>query len=201
MIIDLVSLIIAFVVSYCLKFHNFGFVYSEAWMRFILIIILLDIIIEFYMNPYSGIFRRSYYQEIIKALQLAFYNLVLASVIFYLFKIGGSYSRVMTLFMYAFYFFLSLILKYVWKKLLVSGRIVIYSTKRIPLFILGTKDGIQRTIRNVTAGDFQLYDIKAVHLIDDKHEKIIDTTIEDEVTGRNRVDIQNYQYYYWKIRF
>ena len=58
-------------------------------------------------------------------------------------------------------------LKSIWKKLLISGKVVVQTTKRIPLFVIGSSKTIEKTICNVTAGDFQLYEIQGIHLIDD----------------------------------
>ena len=58
-------------------------------------------------------------------------------------------------------------LKSIWKKLLISGKVVVQTTKRIPLFVIGSSKTIEKTICNVTAGDFQLYGIQGIHLIDD----------------------------------
>ena len=167
MIVDLVSLIVSFGISYFLKFGDMGFVVSNAWMRLLVIISLTHMVIAFVINPYAGIFHRSYYQEIIRALKMTVYNMVTASVILYLFKIGADYSREMFLVMFALYFVLSLLLKYVLKKLIVSHVIVTRSTKTIPLFIIGKKDSIEKTIANATAGDFRLYDIRGIRLLDD----------------------------------
>ena len=175
MFVDLVALFISFLISYFLKFDRWDFYSNDEWTRYLFIVLILSIVINFFVNPYSGILRRSYYMEIIRAFQLAIYNLLIASLIFYAFKIGASYSREMSFVMYGIYFMLSLLLKFFWKKLLVSGKIVVKTTKQIPLFVIGKSEDIEKTIRNVTAGDFQLYDIKGIHLIDG---------------GMNRVDIE-----------
>ena len=180
MIVDLIAMLISFSISFAMKFGEWRFWIQETWTRYILVVSLLNLVIAFFVNPYSGIFRRSYYREILKALQLAFYNFILATLVFYLFKIGDRYSREVTLYMYAIYFVLSLFLKYIWKKLLVTGRVVIYSTKKISLFVIGDRNTINKTIRNITAGDFQLYDIQGVHLIDDDEETMVKIDIEGE---------------------
>lgn len=172
MVVDLISLFISFLISYYLKFHDLDFGANDEWTRYLFIVLILSIVINFFVNPYSGILRRSYYMEIIRAFQLAIYNLLIASLIFYTFKIGASYSREMSFIMYGIYFVLSLLLKFLWKKLLVSGKIVIKTTKRIPLFVIGKEEEIEKTIRNVTAGDFQLYDIKGIHLIDSDRTEV-----------------------------
>ena len=172
MIVDIISLLVSFMLSYRMKFSNFDFVEKEGWVRYLFLVLVLSVLINFFVNPYSGILRRSYYMEIIRALQLTIYNLLITSLVFYVFKIGAMYSRELSLYMYGFYFIFSLVLKFLWKKLLVSGRVVVKTTKQIPLFIIGSGAGIEKTIRNVTAGDFQLYDIKGVHLIDRETETV-----------------------------
>ena len=166
MIVDILSLLMCFVVSFRLKFGDFSFIHMNKWHLYILVIVLLNITITLFTNPYAGIFQRSYYQEGIRALILAIYNLLVAAVFFYLFKIGDEYSREMTLWMYSFYFITSLIFKYAWKnvrlKMLKRSNIA----RKVPLFIIGSSETINETLKNVNSGDYQLYDIKGIHLID-----------------------------------
>ena len=183
MIVDLIALFLSYLLSYYLKFNNLAFLRNEEWTRYLFIVLVLSIVINFFTNPYSGILKRSYYMEILRALQLAIYNLLFASAIFYAFKIGAAYSREMSFVMYGIYFVLSLFLKFLWKKLIVSGRVVIRTTKHIPLFVIGIKENIEKTISNVMAGDFQLYDIKGVHLIDDNTISILPETGSIGSTG------------------
>ncbi len=166
MIVDLFALLFSFILSYWFKFDNFRFYESVAWLRLLLLVMMLNIVITLFVNPYSGIFRRSYYMEFARALQLAVYNLLIASLVFYFFKVGADYSREVLFVMYGIYFLLSSLMKYIWKKLIVSRKVVINSTKEIPIFIIGTKDSVSRTVNNVLAGDFKLYDIKGICLLD-----------------------------------
>ena len=174
MTVDLVSLLIAFTASYYLKFQKLNYFTNERWARLLIIVLLLNVMISLFVNPYSGIFRRSYYQEIIRAFQLTVYNLLATGIMFYLFKIGVYYSREMFLTMYIIYFFLSLVLKYIWKKLIISRRIVLNTTKKLPLFIVGQKRDISRIIYNALAGDFVLYEIKGIYLIDDTESEMVE---------------------------
>ena len=132
MIVDLVALFISFLISYFLKFHEWDFYTNDEWTRYLFIVLILSIVINFFVNPYSGIMRRSYYMELIRAFQLTIYNLLIASLIFYAFKIGASYSREMSFVMYGIYFVSSVLLKFLWKKLLLSGKVVVKTTKQIP---------------------------------------------------------------------
>ena len=190
MIIDLISLLVAFVISYALKFGSMNFLQSDSWSKYVIIISLVCIIITFIVNPYSGIFRRRYYQEIIKSLQFTIYNLLGISVILYTFKSGEIYSREVTIWMYMLYFPLSLSLKYIWKKLLVSGKVIINTTKQISLFIIASSDNFRQTIRNVMAGDLQLYDIKGISILGGSNRKNID--IDNDNSGKTIPVIEDY---------
>lgn len=166
MVIDLSALLVSFMVSYAVKFGNLGFVDSETWMRLLVVIGLLNLVIAFLFNPYSGIFRRRYYMEIFTAIKLTIINLLVASLIMYLTKVGETYSREVLLTTYALYFFISLVLKYAWKKLLLSGKLTISTTRVNSLLLIGTLDTIEESIKDARAGDFVLYDIKGVFLAD-----------------------------------
>lgn len=169
---DVISLSLSFWLAYFLKFQKVNPLASDGWRLYLLIVLFLNVSITLFTNPYSGILRRSYYMEFFTVLKIAITNLVLASLIFYVLKMGAAFSREMTLNMYLIYFMLSLLLKYIWKKLIVSGKLVVQTTRRIPLFIIGSAEDIETAVNNVTAGDFQLYDIKGIHLIDSDVEEV-----------------------------
>ena len=164
--VDLIALFLSYLISYYLKFHDLNFYQNTDWVRYLFLVLVLNVLFNFILNPYSGILKRPFYMEIITSFRLALYNLLAASGIFYAFKIGATYSREMSFVMYGIYFLLSTLLKFLWKKLLVSGKVVVQTTKQIPLFIIGSLETINKTVRNVTAGDFRLYDIQGIHLVD-----------------------------------
>ena len=170
LIVDILSLLVCFVISFRLKFGDFRFVHDSEWHLYILIIVLLNIAITFFTNPYDGIFRRSYYQEVIRALTLAVYNLLVAAVFFYLLKMGAAFSREMTVWMYSLYFLLSLLLKYIWKKIRLSRNTVFSSAQTIPLFIIGSCKNIDNILNNVNSGDYSPYLIKGIHFVDKNTE-------------------------------
>lgn len=193
MFIDLISLGVAFVLSYFMKFKRHDMFQNESWTRFILIVGLLNIVISLFTNPYSGILRRSYYQEVFKSLELTISMFLLSSLFFYLFKVGAEYSRELVLTMHGLYFLISLLLKYIWKRLLVTGKVVIYTTKRISLFIIAGRDSIEKTLDNVVAGDFQLYDIKGIHFIE-KEDGVDSGKKEESIRGIPIVNAEYVQY-------
>ena len=168
MTLDLIVLFFSFVISYRLKFGRLTFYRSDAWLRLLLTVCLLNIIITFFINPYSGVLRRSYYQEIVITLKLAVINLVTASVLVYLFKMGASFSRTVFFIMYGFYFALSAVLKCGWKKLLISRKVTLNTTRLIPMFVVCDSANAETVLNNTLAGDFILYNIKGIGFTDDR---------------------------------
>lgn len=166
LLIDFISGIIAFAVSYIIKFGDLGFIRDERWMALLFIVCLLNIAICVFSNTYGGILKRPYYEEIIRSALLTFYNLIAASVIFYVFKIGFIFSRQMILTMYGIYFLLSLILKCAWKKLIVSGKIRIYNAKKTKALIVAESEEFETAVHNALAGDFEEYEFCAAFLTD-----------------------------------
>lgn len=166
LLLDIFSLALAFIVSYLLKFGDLGFIKSDAWMPLYFITLLLNIVICTFSNPYDNILHRPYYEEIISALLITFYNFLASVIIFYVFKIGILFSRQMILTMYGLYFLLSLILKTILKKLILSNKIHFYNSKKIKLLVIARKDNIDTVIHNVKASDIDTYEITALPLAD-----------------------------------
>ena len=171
MIVDLAALIIAFFVAYYLKFSTFSI--STDWQRFVVIISLLNIVIDLFVNPYSGIFHRRYYFEIGRTIATVLTNAILAVIILYVLKIGANYSREVFFDTYIFYFILTVFMKYAWKKLLSTGKIPLYSTKKMSLFIVSTEENAEKDIHSIYSTDLPLYEIKGVHLVSDESTKLI----------------------------
>ena len=162
LLIDTFALIISFVVSYRIKFGDFGFTGSEYWVPLIFIIILVNAVICLFSNPYKQIISRPYYEEILRSLILTFYNLVAISVIFYIFKVGILFSRQTVLMMYILYFLISLLLKCLWKWLIKSKKIRPVNAKKSSLLIVASPELCGEIIRSAAAGDSDTYEIKAV---------------------------------------
>ena len=166
LLIDLLALFCSFLLSYSLTFGNIQFMESRGWSTLILVVLMLDIIFNLVMNPYSGMFRTAFYLQFLKSFKLMSYNLIVTSVLLYVMKMGHGYSRGVILGTYLIYYCLSLALKYLWKKILLTGKINVFTAKTKSLFIIGSKENIKEVIKNTTAADFRLYDISGVYLID-----------------------------------
>lgn len=160
LILDILSLCVSFVLAYWIKFKSVAFWENQNWAILLFVMVLLDVVLTFFLCPYKGIFRRSYYHEIGNAFLLMLYNLVITFVVFYVLRIGTVFSRMVLVLTYAIYFVLSVIVKYAWKKHLSRKR----QHDWIPLFIVGSSANIAAVIRNICADDFLRYAIKGIYL-------------------------------------
>ena len=172
MLIDLLALLISFTAVFCLKFGGLWFFSaadwsSAVWARLVLLFCASDIALTLILDPYSGIFKRKYYMEIVRAVQLTAFNAISVALVLYIFKIGMDYSRTVFILTYAVYFFLSLILKYIWRSLVVSGKIRAYANRRNTLFVVSQRNMVEQVLSNISTGDYVPFEIKGLHFADE----------------------------------
>ena len=153
-VIDLASLAIAFVVSFFLRFGSIEALFSPGWQGLLGILLLLNLTITFLMNPYSGIFRRAYYEDLLKMILLSIYSFICACVFFYIFKMGEDFSRLVLVGTYTIYFFLSFALKYARKRMLLSGKRSDNVRDLRNIFVVTTEERADETIELILSGDF-----------------------------------------------
>lgn len=196
---DLAALLASFTLAFFIKFEGLWLVdgngwSSAVWARLLLLFTIADVLLTFILNPYSGIFKRKYYMEIVQALRLTLFNAISVSIVLYVFKIGEDYSRTVYILTYVFYFVLSLTLKYIWKKLITSGIIKAGYSKNISLFIAASEDTADSVLASVSAGDYDPYDIKGMYLAGSTREeyngiKLFGPGFADYVVENNISDV------------
>jgi len=94
---DLISIQIAFTISYMIRF-KFQIPYTnEAYLRIAIIIFLINLVVAFFFEPYSGVLRRGHFSELSSSVLYA--TLGFGGIVVYLFGTQQSedYSR-LTLF-------------------------------------------------------------------------------------------------------
>lgn len=119
-LLDELALVVAFSLAYFFKFGSLEFVHSPSWRGLLLFLVLGDLVATLLTNPYSGIFRRRYWEDIRIQLILALESFLTACVVFYLLKIGEDFSREMIAITYSAYASLALLVKYLHKRRLLS---------------------------------------------------------------------------------
>ena len=169
--LNLISVIVAFMVAYFVKFDNLGFTHSYAWRTMLLVMCLINLVVTFMMNPYSGIFRRPYYEDAIKMGFFTIYSFILVGIFFYVMKIGAIYSRITIVLTFIIYYVLTVILICIRKKMLLSGRVKGFTNRRRKLFIIADYKNIEQTIENALANDIEEYEIVGYCFTDGDYEE------------------------------
>ena len=119
-LLDELALVVAFSSAYFFKFGNLEFINSPSWRGLLAFLMLSDLLFTLLTNPYSGIFRRRYWEDIRIQLVLVLESFLTACAFFYLLKMGEDFSREMVVVMYSGYAGLALVLKYLHKRRLLS---------------------------------------------------------------------------------
>lgn len=169
--INLISVILAFMIAYFIKFGDLGFIYSYAWRSVLLIMCLINLVVTFMMNPYSGIFRRPYYEDAVKMGLFTLYSFILVGIFFYVMKVGAVYSRITIVLTFAIYYVLVVILIYIRKKMLLSGKVKGFTNRKRKLFVIADYKTIEETKENALASDIEEYDIVGYCFTDGVYEK------------------------------
>ena len=118
--LDELALVAAFSSAFFFKFGSFEFTNSPSWRGLLAFLVLSDLLFTLLTNPYSGIFRRRYWEDIRIQLVLVLESFLTACAFFYLLKMGEDFSREMVVVMYSGYAGLALVLKYLHKRRLLS---------------------------------------------------------------------------------
>lgn len=181
-IIDLFCLIISFIIAYYLKFNNFEVFNIEEWKSLFIIACAVNIIITFYLNPYSGIIRRRYYEQFVREIPLLIYQVVTICILFYVLKIGTLFSREMMFTMYFIYFILSHIFKYIRKRIIIGDN---YNFKKTKILVVGDKNTIEEVINNILVGDVIEHEISYIYLTDSEATRLKDIPVIKNYKNRD----------------
>ncbi len=92
-ILDLLSLTLALVISYAWRFDGGWIFYDDIWERMYIATFLIDIVVVFFTESYSGILRRDKFQEVVATIKHCI--IVWAGSLIYLYatKTSVAYSR------------------------------------------------------------------------------------------------------------
>ena len=186
MVLDILSLAVAFVMAIGIRFGDFSLVTSTSWKTLLLIACLMDLLVILFTNPFSGIFRRYGSEELLKAATMTGYNGMLLFLLLYVLKLGTSYSRLTVFIMYGLYFVLSLTLRMAWKVVLRSGKVGMMDKMRKSIFVVGTRENMASLLRSINSGFFKEYFVQGICMVDgDLGEKV--TARVDEMDGHGKV--------------
>lgn len=138
-------------------------IYSSVLVCMIVPILFVDLL----YNPFSGILRRNTTTEIIKAFQYTIYDIALAILLMYILKLGSLFSRVVFVLTYIIYFILVVVVRVIWKKLLIEGKIRVLPDSNSSLLIVVSKKDVERIMENINTEEYQQYEVKGLCVVDE----------------------------------
>lgn len=157
--INLISVIVAFMIAYLIRFGDLGFIYIEAWRNVLLVMCLVNLVVTFTMNPFRGIFRRPYYADAITLGLFTINSFIIIGLFFFVMKVGAIYSRITIVLTFAIYYILVVALVYIRKRMLLTGRVKGFSNRKRKLLLITDYQRADETIENVLANDIEEYEI------------------------------------------
>ena len=186
MLIDVIWLMISFVVAYYLKFENFLMFEEQEWLSLFIIVCAINLLVTLYMNPYSGIIRRRYYEQFLREIPLLIYQVVIICIMFYALKIGTLFSREMMFTMYFMYFLGAHVLKYIRKRIIIGRDGSKYKKRKI--LVVGDSKTIDKVVENILVGDLIEHEIDYIYLIDAEEKGLEEKGLEENGIGGKEID-------------
>jgi len=162
MILDLLVLQVAFVLSYVLRHGWINPYYTPLYAGMGVFLMLWDLVIVFFTEPFRNILKRGYYREMEAVIQQAIFVELFAVLYLFAQQAGESYSRISMLLMGVLYVGIGYPVRLLWK-------LVLKKTRREgsrSLLIVCTQENAVKTIKNIRDNNYGMYRISGLVLMD-----------------------------------
>ena len=195
MLMDYVILIVSFFIAYTSRVGTLtSFFDSSSYRTLLIIIVLVNVCVDFFFEPYKNILKRSYIKELKEVLIYVLMNFLLLSLIMFVAKIGTTYSRFVVSLTYLYFGLLSYIFRQFRKNYLDyrSRSSISHSNKK--MLIITDKKNIEKLLDKVNNYNFERYEIIGLTFIDEDRKG-------EEVEGykviANKDDVLSYICHNW----
>ena len=195
MLIDYVALIMSFLIAYISRNGSISSLFRSSSYRLLFVLmILVNIAVDLFHEPYKNILRRSYLKEITEVLVYVLLNVLLLSLILFMTKTSTIYSRLVISFTYVYFSLLSYIFRQLRKSYInrVSRNSIISSSKK--MLLITEKKNIEKLLDKINNYNFERYEITGIALIDEECKG-------DEIEGykviADRNDVLSYVCHSW----
>lgn len=153
MILDLVVLQISFVLAFVLR-HGFINPYGiPLYANMSIFLLLCDLIIIFFTEPFRNILKRGYYREVEALVQQTAFLELFAVLYLFVQQTGQEYSRITMLLMGALYLILGYITRIVWKTVLRKNR----KSGSRSLLVVCSRENAAGTIQSIRQNNYGVY--------------------------------------------
>ncbi len=162
MVIDLIVLQVAFVLSYILRHGMVNPYHLPVYANMGMFLVLCDLVIIFFTEPFRNILKRGYYREMEAIIQQTIF--LELSAVFYLFaqQAGEAYSRISMLLMGVLYIVIGYAVRLFWKSVLRKK----LQKGRRSLLLVCTRENAEETIRNIGDHNYGMYCVSGMVLME-----------------------------------
>ena len=163
MILDLVVLQISFVLAYMVR-HGMRNPYQMSLYAGMGVFLLLcDLIVIFFTEPFRNILKRGYYREMEALLQQAIFVELFAVLYLFAQKSGEAYSRMTMLMTGVLYVAIGYVVRIIWKRILKKS----HRHGKRSLLLVCSQQTVIKTIQEIRDNNYGMYHILGLVLVEE----------------------------------
>ena len=173
MVLDLIVLQIAFVLSYVL-WHGWVNPYQyQIYVSMNAFLLMCDLVIIFFTEPFRNILKRGYYREMEALLQQTLFIVLFAVLFLFAQQAGEEYSRATMVLMGVLYVAIGYAARLGWK-------LVLKKTRRVgsrSLLLVCNRENVEKIIKNISDNNYGAYRITGLVLLE---EGFVDKSVVED---------------------
>ena len=171
--LDLLSIFIAYMLAYVTRFPGSGSPFREDLYRdYLLVLAFSELFSSLITNNTSGILKRGTITEAVKVISLDIISIATATLILYGAHSGIEYSRLLTLYTSLYFAVIDLILRFIWKKIVVKYKL--FTSRRIPrsMIVVSDLESAPGLIESIRGYELSSIEIKGLVLTDSDEKEV-----------------------------
>lgn len=165
-ILDLLCMFLSFIFANLIYFGRLNYYSNNIFANTCLFILVPLLFIDVVNNQFSGVLRRNNVDELIIVVKNTIYNFIVTILLMYVIKFSGTYSRVVIVLTYLLFIVFAFVIRTIWKKMIIQGKIVFLSNVSRSLLIISKYEDIKQVLSNINNEEYKQYEIKGLCIVD-----------------------------------
>lgn len=195
-LIDIVCLIASYIIAYYYRHNNLNLFILPTYKEMFFVITAINLIMCLFYEPYNGVLKRDYIEEIKITIIYDLLSLLLCVLYMFVVKTSSDYSRITIAFTYIFYFVSSYLTRVFRKRNLRKKSINSLDNGSKSLLIVCKEKDVKDVIKSIKRNNFENYYISGICIIDlkkklesiDNYKVVADMNSVLNYISRNWVD-------------